>query len=486
MITPSAGGFALLESRTPMPPLEVHAFRVAEGEEGAVNAGPPARGEVRSRGYLPLRVRTEGVPYRRPAFCGTALVLGDSTYEVVGEGTTAEGVVYALRPWPEGEVIRDRLVYGPGLVRAAQADRERAATRVRLRPYRFFLYPLVGLLPEAEQERLAYRLGLYTVTATLASGLVEMALPLIAVWQITRGADEGLRLVMAVVSPALSLIALGGFSRAFAAWAFRETSGSYLVEAAFAAVKALRQAADASRDPSLVPLTRDAFWARLEVPDKVEPEGDGVLVFRGLLPHLTWRTGHRVRAHHDYWLVEALPPALERGRLVYAYRLAASEGSAFPMTSREAPAADAYAVEVKAGIRREWDDLLGSFSWLASLLSAEVQRRAFGDIGGPAAARRSTWATALAGIALGGFVLVQPHQSGDPVGPWLRAIALLLLVDGAVRLVRAKRGQYAPSLFRFALPSDSLRPERLAYHAHRDWGQAWNCESSRPAATTAR
>jgi hypothetical protein len=31
-----------------------------------------------------------------------------------------------------------------------------------------------------------------------------------------------------------------------------------------------------------------------------------------------------------------------------------------------------------------------------------------------------------------------------------------------------RAGRYAPSLFRFALPSDSLRPERVAFHAHRD------------------
>jgi hypothetical protein len=458
-----------------MPEPQVRAFHVGLGEEAAVTDGPPARGEVRSRGYLPLRVRTEGVPYRRPAFCGTALVLGDSTYEVVRETASEEGVVYALRPWPEGEVIRDLVVYGPRLVRAAQADRERAATQVRLRPYRFVLYPLVGFLPENEQGRLAHKLGLYTVTATMASGLVELALPLIAVWQITRGADEGLRLVTAIVSPALSLIAVGGFSRAFAAWAFRETSGSYLVEMAFAAVKGLRHAA-AKRDATLVPLTRDAFWARLEIPDTIEPQADGVLVFRGLLPHLTWRTGHRVRAHDDYWLVEALPPALERGRLVYAYRLALEASS--PTAPREAPAADAYAAEVKAGIRREWDDLLGSFSWLASLLSSPVQGRAFGDFGGPAAARRSTWTTALAGLVFGGYVLLQPHEAGDPVGPWLRATAFLLLIDGVVRIVRAERGHYAPSVFRFALPSDSLRPERLAYHAHRDRGQVLNFEAS--------
>ncbi len=440
-------------------------FRVAEGEEAILTAG---HAEVRSRGFLPLRVRTQGVQYRRPAFCGTALVVGEHTFEVVGETETKEGVVYALRPWPEGEVIRDRLTYGPRMVRAAREDRERAATRERLRPYRFLLYPLVGLLPEEEQERLALRLGLYTVHATLASGLVELALPLIAAWVITRGADEGLRLVVALVGPALSLIAVSGFSRAFAAWAFRETSGSYLVEVAFAALKALGHAAIVSRDQTLVPLTRDGFWTRLETPDKVEAEGDRLLTFRGLLPHLTWHTGHRLRAGDDYWLVEALPPALERGRLVYAYRLSASEGSALPTSPAEPPAPDAYPREVWAGIRREWDDLLGSFSSLASLLSSAVQRRAFDDRGGPAAARRPTWVTAVTGFALGGFVLLQPQEAADPVGPWMRVVAVLLLVDGVLRIALTERGHYAPSLFRFALPSDCLRPERIAYHTHRE------------------
>ncbi len=97
---------------------EPSASRMAKRRWSVV--GPPVRGEVRSRGFLPLRVRTEGIPYRRPAFCGTALVLGERTYEVVGETETAAGVVYALRPWPEGEVVRDRVLYGPRLVRAAR------------------------------------------------------------------------------------------------------------------------------------------------------------------------------------------------------------------------------------------------------------------------------------------------------------------------------------------------------------------------------
>ena len=88
-------------------------------------------------------------------------------------------VVYRLRAWPEGEVVRDRVVYGPAFVRAAEAERERARVRERARPWRFLLYPLVGLLPEEEQERLCDRLGLYAVTATLVSGLVEGLLVLL-------------------------------------------------------------------------------------------------------------------------------------------------------------------------------------------------------------------------------------------------------------------------------------------------------------------
>jgi hypothetical protein len=442
-------------------------FRVDAGEEAVLAAGPPERGEIRSGGYLPLRVRSEGVPYRRPAFCGTAVVLGDLSYEVVGETETAEGIVYALRPWPEGEVVRDRVAYGPRLVRAARIDRERAATRERVHPYRYFLYPLVGFLPEAAQEHAADRLGLYSVTATLASGLLEAVLPLVTIWLASKSADDGLRLAFVLATPALSLISLSGLSRAFAALAFHETSGSYLAEVAFAAISTLGHSPSTGRDRTLVPLTRQAFWTRLEAPDRVTPDGSGALVFRGLLPHLTWHTGHHVQAHDDYWLVEALPPALERGRLVYGYRLVA-DASDSPPSPREPPGPHAYAAEVWVGVRREWDDLLGGFSWLASLLSSAVQRRAFADRGGPAASRRPTWVTALAGFALGGFVLCQPREAADPVGPWLRLLAWLLLIDGVIRIARTLGGDYAPSLFRFVLPSDSLRPERVAYQAHRD------------------
>jgi hypothetical protein len=66
-------------------------------------------------------MRSEGSHRLRPDFPGTAVVLGDSTYEVLSETELPEDglVVYRMRPWPEGEVIRDRVVYGPAFVRAS-------------------------------------------------------------------------------------------------------------------------------------------------------------------------------------------------------------------------------------------------------------------------------------------------------------------------------------------------------------------------------
>ena len=104
-----------------------------------------------------------------------------------------------------------------------------------MHPYRFLLYPLVGFLPEEEQERTADRLGLYSVTATMVSGLVEADPP------VRRGVADhevgGRRPVVVVRPPEpedSSLFALSGLGRAFAAVAFHETSGPYLVELAFA------------------------------------------------------------------------------------------------------------------------------------------------------------------------------------------------------------------------------------------------------------
>jgi hypothetical protein len=359
--------------------------------------------------------------------------------------------------------VRDRVVYGSAFVRAAETGRERARVRDQARPWRFLLYPVVGLLPEEAQERLCDRLGLYAVTATLVSGLVESLGALVLLSLLVRAGDEGQTILVLTALPGLVLLALPGLGRAFGALFLRETGGSAPVVLAFEALRALGTSRQ-RRDRSLVPLTRSAFWERLGRPDTVETASDGALVYRGLLPHLTWSGGRHVAVGRDFWNVTPEPPALDRGRLVYSYRL---EPLGEPPPSP--PPADAYAEEVLAEVRREWDALNEGFAWLASLLAPDVQERAFAHRGGPAAARRPTTLTAVAGGVLGLYLLsFLPGPRGDPMAPLMGGLALALLADAVRRFGAMRRGRYAPSLFRLLLPSKSLRPERVAWHSHRD------------------
>jgi hypothetical protein len=446
-------------------------WRVGNGEEARLTPGAAAAAEVWSRGFLPLRVRTPGSYRLRPAFPGTAVVLGEDTFEVLSETEMPRDglVVYRLREWPEGEVVRDRVAYGPALVRAAEAERERARVRAKARPWRFLLYPLVGMLPEEEQERVCDRLGLYAVTATLVSGLLESFGLVLALVLLAGTGDRGRAIMVVSALGGLILLVLPGLGRAFGAVFLRETGGSPPVVFVFEALRALGTLRE-RRDRSFVPLTRSAFWERLSRADTVANEEDGTLVFRGLLPHVTWGGSRRVSVGRDFWSVVPEPPVLDRGRLVYAYRLLfLGERDAPGEEPPSPPPATAYAEEVLGDVRREWDALNEGFAWLTSMLSAEVQARAFDHRGGPAATRRSTLITAGAGAVLGAYVLsFLPGPPGDPLAPFLGGLSFLLLVDAVIRVRAARQGRYAPSLLRFALPSDVLRPERLPWHAHRD------------------
>jgi hypothetical protein len=455
-----------------VPTVEPTRWRVGDGEEARLTPGAAADAEVWSRGILPLRVRSEGSYRLRPAFPGTAVALGERDYEVLTETEMPEEglVVYRLRAWPEGEVVRDRVVYGRELVGAAESERERGRVRERARPWRALLHPLVGFLPEDEQVRACDRLGLDAVTATLASGLVESAGVVGLLLLLVRSLEGGGAILAVVSLPGLVLFVLPGLGRSFGAAFLREVGGSAPFVLAFDALRALG-AGRRRRDATFAPLTRTAFWERLRQPDAVSSEEDGTLRFRGQLPHLTWERGRRISTGRDAWQVEAQPPRRDGGRLAYGYRLhplrdAAVEGEPPPV----APAADAYAEEVLTGVRREWDDWNASFAWYTSLLGADVQARAFDHRGGPPAARRATLASASATGLLGLYVasFLPGGPPGDPLAPVVALAAAALVGDAIARHRATRRGRYAPSVLRFTLPSDLLRPERVAYHAHRD------------------
>jgi hypothetical protein len=132
--------------------------------------------------------------------------------------------------------------------------------------------------------------------------------------------------------------------------------------------------------------------------------------------------------------------------------------------------ATAYADGVLATVHAEWDAVHQAFPWLACLLSAEVQARAFDHRGGPPAARRATLATAAVSglVALYLLSFLPGESAGDPLAPCVAAGCVALLADAVWRVARIRSGRYAPSLWRAVLPSDTLRPERAAYHAHRE------------------
>jgi hypothetical protein len=115
-------------------------------------------------------------------------------------------------------------------------------------------------------------------------------------------------------------------------------------------------------------------------------------------------------------------------------------------------------------------------------LPAELQARAFDHRGGPAAARRAVLWTAGGSLVAALYTLnFLAGPPGDPLGPILGALAAVLAADGLLRLRAARRGRYAPSLLRFLIPTDILRPERVAYHAHRDAERRileWSCSRS--------
>jgi hypothetical protein len=83
--------------------------------------------------------------------------------------------------------------------------------------------------------------------------------------------------------------------------------------------------------------------------------------------------------------------------------------------------------------------------------------------------RRVALGTAAAEAFLAIYLLTfLPGPPGDPIAPVMGVATVVLLADAAWRARAILAGRYAPSLLRFVVPSDLLRPERIAYQAHRE------------------
>ncbi|MGE0452474.1 MAG: hypothetical protein AB7O37_05240 [Vicinamibacteria bacterium] len=449
--TPVAAGAALPAAR-PSVSRERTRWRLADGEEARLTPEGPHAARIESLGGLPLRPRSEaGGVHHRPEFPGTCVVLGGRRYEVVAEEARELGAAYGLAPWGLRHVLRDVVEYGPRLVRAAQRARRLAEERERGARRATWLQPLIGLLPETEQRVRCDRLGLDPVTATVGGAALEIVVALAL-----------LLTVPALGLPAL-LVFLSAIPRAVGALALGEIAGGVL-GGVYTALRGLSAASAERADPSVLPLTREAFWQRLEAPDRRRPQPDGTLVIESLLPHLGWGATAAagappcVRSGNDYWRVQALDPRVERGRLVHTYALWPLEQELAEGYAPAPPDPHHYRDEVLAEVESEWGDIFGVAPFLPGMLPRAAQERAYRRRGGPAAARGWSLSTALATGGLAAW-----FATGS--GVFNLATAAVLLVDAGQRTVRAAAGDFAPSLFG-GLVSDYLRPEREAYLAH--------------------
>lgn len=457
---PSADAFDRPDDARPRADDAAQLLRVDQGEEARLTPDGPYAAVLESLGALPLRPRSSALGvHHRPEFPGTCVRIGSRRFEVVEEQALELGFRYCLDPWPPEHVPRGIVEYGPALVAAAQRERESAVTRERAAWYAPALAPLLGLLPEPRQAMACERYGLDASDATLAGAALEVVLASVLI-----GAFSPLSLVLAV--PLGFGVILPALLRGLGALAWGEVSGSALL----GLVENLRSpAAGAPRrfDPTVLPITRDAFWARLALADRHERLPDGGLLVRSLLPHLTWaepgageRGQRALRLGGEHWQAAALPPVVERGRLTYAYRLDALRAPGTLAEPSTPPDPRHYQDEVLEGVAREWDDLFRSAPWLPCLLSAAVQERAHRQRGGVAAARRFTLITAAAEALLGVWFLAGR-------GPANAATGIFFAVEAGVRAWLCLHERFAPSVLGWPF-GDILRPERVAYHAHRD------------------
>jgi hypothetical protein len=438
-------------------------WRIDAGEEARLTPDGPTAACIESLGSLPLRSRSEAMGvHHRPEFPGACVVLGGQRFEVVEEQALETGFRYLLEPWSEEIVIRSAVEYGPRLVREAQRERQRALVRERAQRWAPLLYPLVGLLPEERQLIACDRFGLDATLATVAGAMLESSFAVAAALSLT-----GLFALLGAETLAAAFVVPAAL-RTLGALLVGEFAGSPYVGAAFAVAETLGQVGGRS-DVTVLPLTRSAFWARLSQPDRHETHPDGSRVVRSVLPHLSWGStgfarglGHppAIPVASDFWSVAPLPPAIDKGRLVYSYHIWPMRDPAMRKDLPDPPPPDPryYQMEVGEEIAKEWDGLFRLAPWLPTLLPRDAQERAYRGRGGSEAARRWTMGTAALTAIAGLSLALGAGTLGLLAG-------LLLIGDAIHRAWRALNGDFAPSLLGFPI-SDYLRPERTSYQAH--------------------
>jgi len=125
-----------------------------------------------------LRVQTETMvmPWsvRSGKVSGTAVLVGDDAFEVVGRQRSGSGDTWTLQPWPKDEAMR--AVFPLDEEWVCRRAHERALDRRagRLRVWLLPLMPLLGFVPAALQSSWEKGWGYPATTATMLSAVGEL------------------------------------------------------------------------------------------------------------------------------------------------------------------------------------------------------------------------------------------------------------------------------------------------------------------------
>ena len=217
-------------------------------------------------------MRSEGSYRLRPAFPGTAVVLGERRPTRCSRRPSSPRTASSSTACARGPRARSSAIASCTARRSSARRRPSGSARAvrdRARPWRVLLYPLVGLLPEEEQERLCDRLGLYAVDrdARLRAGRGPRGLLVALVPRrsaTARPAPSWCCTALARPRPARAAGPRPGVRRRLPARDGRLGARRLRVRRRCEALGALRSRVTTAR---FVPLTRAAFWERLARPD---------------------------------------------------------------------------------------------------------------------------------------------------------------------------------------------------------------------------
>jgi hypothetical protein len=163
---------------------------------------------------------------------GTAVLVGDGAFEVVGRQRSGSGDLWTLQPWPTDAAMRAVFTLDEAWVSGRAHERALDRRAGRLRAWLLPLMPLLGFVPAALQSSWEKNWGFAATTATTLSAVGELAVASVGIVHVLASAFGGSGILprafswLGLVAP---ILAVEGVVRLKHVAAAREPIGSALL-----------------------------------------------------------------------------------------------------------------------------------------------------------------------------------------------------------------------------------------------------------------